>query len=50
MPLLNNFWNPSGYKYFDLQIEKFRQLASEYKKANVEYYGEYLSSILFDEE
>jgi len=39
---------PFDYTCIDQQIEKFRTLALEYKKANVEYYGEYLSSILFD--
>jgi hypothetical protein len=48
MSFLKNIWHPFDYSYIDLQIEKFRQLANEYKKANVEYYGEYLSSILFD--
>jgi hypothetical protein len=40
---------PFDYTYFDQQIEKFRLLALEYKKANISYYGEYLSGILFDE-
>lgn len=37
------------YSQLDEQIEKFRQLAEVYKKENRAYYGEYLSSILFDE-
>jgi hypothetical protein len=49
MSLLKNIWRPLDYASIDLQIEKFRQLAYEYKQANVAYYGEYLSSILFDE-
>jgi hypothetical protein len=49
MSFLKYIWQPFDYTCIDLQIEKFRQLAFEYKKANVAYYGEYLSSILFDE-
>jgi hypothetical protein len=49
MSILNVILQPFDYSCLDLQIEKFRQLALEYKKSNVEYYGEYLSSILFDE-
>jgi len=37
------------YSELDQQIEKFRQLAAEYKKSNTTYYGEYLSSFLFGE-
>ncbi|GFE62674.1 hypothetical protein [Geobacter sp. AOG2] len=46
-------WNPRrvwrifDYSELDQQIEKFRQLAFEYKKSNKSYYGEYLSSFLF---
>jgi hypothetical protein len=46
-------WNPGrtwkifNYSELDQQIEKFRQLAEEYKKSNTSYYGEYLASILF---
>lgn len=49
MSLLRDIRNPFDYTELDQQIEKFRQLALEYKKANVEYFGEYLSHILFDE-
>jgi hypothetical protein len=48
-------WNPGrmwrifDYSELDGQIEKFRQLAEEYKKSNTSYYGEYLASILFGE-
>jgi hypothetical protein len=48
-------WNPGrmwrilDYSELDRQIEKFRQLAVEYKKSNTSYYGEYLSSILFSD-
>jgi hypothetical protein len=46
-------WNPGralrifDYSELDQQIDKFRQLAEEYKKSNTSYYGEYLASILF---
>jgi hypothetical protein len=49
MSLLKNIWKPFDYSCIDQQIEKFRLLAYEYKQANRAYYGEYLSSILFDE-
>jgi len=42
-------WRIFDYSELDQQIEKFRQLASEYKKSNTSYYGEYLSSFLFGE-
>jgi len=35
------------YSEVDRQIDKFRQLAEEYKKDNTNYYGEYLAAILF---
>lgn len=40
-------WWFFDYSELDLQIEKFRHLADEYKKSNTSYYGEYLASILF---
>jgi len=49
MSPLRNFRHPFDYTDIDQQIEKFRQLALEYKKANMAYFGEYLSKILFDE-
>jgi hypothetical protein len=49
MSLLENILLPFDYTAIDHQIDKFRQLALEYKKVNIAYYGEYLSSILFDE-
>jgi hypothetical protein len=49
MSLLKEILRPFDYTCIDQQIEKFRQLALEYKKENVAYYGEYLSSILFDD-
>jgi hypothetical protein len=48
MLVFKNIWKPFDYSGIDEQIEKFRQLAFEYKKENMAYYGEYLSSILFD--
>lgn len=48
MKFMKNILKPFDYTCIDQQIAKFRQLAAEYKRANVEYYGEYLSSILFD--
>ena len=42
-------WRIFDYSELDGQIEKFRQLAEEYKKSNTSYYGEYLASILFGE-
>lgn len=38
------------YSALDEQIEKFRRLAEEYRQDNVAYYGEYLSSILYDDD
>ncbi|WP_191966198.1 hypothetical protein [Oryzomonas japonica] len=43
------YWRVFDYSDLDLQIEKFRELAAEYKKSNTSYYGEYLSRILFGE-
>jgi len=40
-------WRIFDYSEIDLQIEKFQQLAEDYKKSNTSYYGEYLASILF---
>lgn len=40
-------WRILDYSELDRQIEKFRELAAEYKKSNTSYYGEYLASILF---
>jgi hypothetical protein len=48
MKFLTDLLTPFNYSAIDTQIEKFRQLADEYKQANIAYYGEYLSSILFD--
>lgn len=48
MSFLKGFMKPFDYSVIDEQIDKFRQLAHEYKQANIAYYGEYLSSILFD--
>lgn len=48
MSFLKEFLTPFDYSVIDTQIEKFRQLADEYKQANIAYYGEYLSGILFD--
>lgn len=42
-------WRVFDYSELDLQIEKFRELAVEYKKSNTSYYGEYLANILFGE-
>jgi len=41
------FWRLLDYSELDMQIDKFRQLAQDYKQSNRAYYGEYLSSILF---
>ena len=46
---LGRIWRIFDYSEIDQQIEKFRQLADEYKKSNTSYYGEYLASILFDD-
>jgi hypothetical protein len=43
-------WRPFDYSGIDEQIGKFRKLAAEYRRDNVAYYGEYLSSILFGDE
>lgn len=43
----DRFWRLFDYSHLDAQIEKFRQLANEYKQSNRAYYGEYFSSILF---
>ena len=40
-------WRFFDYSELDRQIDKFRELAAEYKKSNTSYYGEYLASILF---
>ena len=40
-------WRIFDYSELDVQIEKFRHLADEYKKSNTSYYGEYLANILF---
>jgi hypothetical protein len=50
MPCLERAWRPFDYSALDEQIGKFRKLAEEYRRDNAEYYGEYLSSILFDDE
>jgi hypothetical protein len=42
-------WRLFDYSQIDAQIEKIRRLADEYKRENRAYYGEYLSSILFDD-
>jgi hypothetical protein len=44
---LGRIWSIFDYSEMDRQIEKFRQLAEEYKKNNTSYYGEYLAGILF---
>ena len=44
---LGRMWRVCDYSELDRQIEKFRQLAEEYKKSNTSYYGEYLSRFLF---
>lgn len=49
MSFLKRFMQPFSFAHLDQQIEKFRQLSNEYKKANRAYYGEYLSNILFDQ-
>ncbi|BCS55940.1 hypothetical protein [Geobacter sp. SVR] len=49
MRLLGRLWRLFDYSDIDAQIEKFRQLANEYKESNRAYYGEYLSSILFND-
>lgn len=49
MKFLKYFQAPFDYSVIDVQIEKFRNLANEYKKSNTAYYGEYLSSILYDQ-
>jgi len=36
------------YRLLDSRIARFRELARQYKAHNRAYYGEYLSSILFD--
>ena len=36
------------YRLLDSRIARFRELAHQYKIHNRAYYGEYLSSILFD--
>ena len=46
---LRKMWLIFDYSDLDRQIEKFRQLAVEYKENNTSYYGEYLSRILFNE-
>ncbi len=50
MNCLEQILRPIDYSGLDVQIEKFRRLAEEYKQNNVAYYGEYLSSILFGED
>jgi len=50
MNCLERILHPFDYSGLDVQIEKFRRLADEYKRNNVAYYGEYLSSILFGAE
>lgn len=50
MNCLEQILRPIDYSGLDVQIEKFRRLADEYKQNNVAYYGEYLSSILFGED
>ncbi len=40
------FGEISGTKALDASIEKFRELRDSYRRANREYYGEYLFSIL----
>jgi hypothetical protein len=36
------------YELLDPQIAKYRLLAQQYKAHNIDYYGDYLSSILFE--
>jgi len=36
------------YRKLDDRIARFRELSNQYKESNRAYYGEYLSSILFD--
>jgi hypothetical protein len=43
----SRFWRLFDYSELDIQIEKFRQLAKEFKKSNRAYYGEELSKVLF---
>lgn len=50
MRFLARIFSPFDYSALDVQIEKFRELAHGYRQANREYYGEYLSGILFDDE
>jgi hypothetical protein len=49
VPKRGKFWLLHDYSELDRQIDKFRQLAEDYKKSNRAYYGEYLSRILFEE-
>jgi hypothetical protein len=50
MRLLGRLWRQLfDYSDMDAQIAKFRKLAEEYKESNRAYYGEYLSSILFND-
>jgi hypothetical protein len=40
----------ASFDELDNQIDKFRGLAKEFENANRSYYGEYLSSMLYDED